>query len=187
MSLLLATDLSIKCPGACILEVETLKIVDWGAIPEHISKRDGNLYARAFDIIGALVEWAWEGREMDAIAMEGAPLRMSFGREETGAARQAFYQFVRSSRPHVAETLVIVNPTEAKRALTGKGNAKKDVMVFAAMAHVRATSALPVFESKTRPEREAMADALGVGIAATRILFQRKARASYVRGQGASP
>jgi Holliday junction resolvasome RuvABC endonuclease subunit len=63
---------------------------------------------------------------------------------------------------------VLVKPAQAKQALTTRGNASKDQMV--AMAHAHGV----VFDREAKPSREAIADALGIALAATYLLHGRE-------------
>jgi Holliday junction resolvasome RuvABC endonuclease subunit len=62
----------------------------------------------------------------------------------------------------------LVKPAQAKQALTTRGNASKDQMV--AMAHAHGV----VFDREAKPSREAIADALGIALAATYLLHGRE-------------
>jgi Holliday junction resolvasome RuvABC endonuclease subunit len=55
----------------------------------------------------------------------------------------------------------LVDPNQAKMALTNKGGADKDAMVQAAEKQYKPTG----FKSLTKPKREAVADAIGVTLA----------------------
>lgn len=64
---------------------------------------------------------------------------------------------------------ILVKPTQAKQALTGKGNATKDQMVrFAQQVY------LTRWEFRTKSQEEAVADAVGIALAAD--MLQREQR-----------
>lgn len=159
-----------------------------GAAVVGLKAPEYSIYWRANDVANQIVEGFVVGRhDFAAVAFEGPATNSRFRNEETTAIRQAFYTQLREHRDfmYLDSDFVVVPPTSAKLALTGKGNADKAAMVNAALSQSRGTpffdtlSALVKPGRKHNPEAEAIADAFGVARAASKILFQRNAREAY--------
>lgn len=146
-------------------------------------KGDASLYFRSW-MMGYSVDAHLTAWKANFFAMEGPATNSRFRNEETSCVRQAAYDRANVCGFNESQ-IVIVPPTSAKLALTGKGNADKMAMVNAALSQTRGTlfhdtlSALVKPGRKHNPEAEAIADAFGVARAAAKILFQRNAREVY--------
>lgn len=187
--MLLAADLSLTCSGACVFDLEKFRPLALFQVADYDPGPTKHLHERARTVAKSIVDRLPPGLPVIAIAFEGPAYSARFRTEETTAIRQAFFDVAN------LPTFLVIAPGEAKRALSGNGQAGKEQMVRAALVMTRGTPMSAVLSAqfredrKTNPKAEAMADALGVAIAAAGKLKARVVLGSSVgpeRGSGST-
>ena len=103
--------------------------------------------------------WSWGRHEVPVVVMEIPPLHGKTYSSSSGLLRVV--ELVEEKVRSWGWNWVEVTSTEAKKALTGKGTAKKEDMLPAAQDHLD----LKFPDQWTIKRKEAVADAVGIGVA----------------------